>query len=388
MQSFQHITPPLRLFCGADSLVSLDRELERVGSRRAVVFCGPWAEGPLLNAVLGAIGDRCAKVFDGVVAHSPVDSVQHAASVLKSVEADAVIALGGGSSIVTARAASILLAENDEPRNLCTTRDESGKLRSPKLLAPKLPQFIVPTTPTTAMVKAGSAVFDPSTGERLALFDPKTRAHAIFVHPKLILSSPPALAINASLNTLSMAIEGLVSRSGDPLSDATLIHVLRILAEYLPRMLKDDNADARAELVLAAVMCGQGTDYTGAGITTVLGHAIGARHHLDNGVANAIVLPTVLRFNGTSAETGLRKVAAGFGISTDSEGEMLVEDVVGKIESLFSQLNVPRRLRDVGVEMGTLPEIASHAIGDWFLGGNPRSVSNESELQQILEKTW
>ena len=58
------------------------------------------------------------------------------------------------------------------------------KLHSPKLLAPKLPQFIVPTTPTTAMVKAGSAVFDPATGERLALFDPKTRAHAIFIDPR------------------------------------------------------------------------------------------------------------------------------------------------------------------------------------------------------------
>ncbi|OYD73707.1 UNVERIFIED_ORG: alcohol dehydrogenase class IV [Burkholderia sp. CF145] len=388
MESFQHITPPLRLFSGADSLTSLGRELERVGSRRAVVFCGPWAEGALLNAVLTGMGDRCAKVFDGVVAHSPIDSVQQAASVLKSVEADAVIALGGGSSIVTARAASILFAEGGEPRGLCTTRDASGKLRSPKLMEPKLPQFIVPTTPTTAMVKAGSAIFDPSTGERLALFDPKTRAHAIFIHPELIDSSPKALAVNASLNTFSMAIEGLTSRSGDPLSDASLMHVLRLVAEHLPRMKTEDSPSVRAQLVLAAVMCGQGTDYTGAGITTVLGHAIGARHHLDNGVANAIVLPAVLRFNGTSAEKGLRKVAAALGMVIDTKGEALVGDVTGKVESLFIQLDVPRKLRDVGIDQATLPEIASHAIGDWFLGGNPRPVSDESELKDILEKTW
>src|SRR5688500_15682107 len=101
MRSFQHITPPLRIFHGPDSLGMLGRELERLGSRRAVVFCGPWAEGPLLDAVQSGIGDRCAGVFKGVRAHSPLTSVEGAARELKRLEADAAIALGGGSSIVT-----------------------------------------------------------------------------------------------------------------------------------------------------------------------------------------------------------------------------------------------------------------------------------------------
>ena len=70
----------------------------------------------------------------------------------------------------------------------------------------------------------------------------------------------------------------------------------------------------RGELVLAAILCGQGTDYTGAGITTVLGHAIGARHELENGIVNAIVLPHVLRFNADAAAAGLAKVAAALGL--------------------------------------------------------------------------
>lgn len=387
MQSFQHITPPLRLFSGPDSLGSLGRELERLGRSRAVVFCGPWAEGALLNAVRAGIGDRYAGVFTGVLAHSPVASVEDAAHALKRMEADAVVALGGGSSIVTARAASILAAEEGDARSLCTTRDSSGQLRSPKLLAPKLPQFIVPTTPTTAMVKAGSAVFDPSTGERLALFDPKTRAHAIFIDPDMIQSSPRELAISASLNTFSMAVEGLTSRSGDPLADAQLMHVLRLLARHLPDMKESDEPDTRAQLLLAAVLCGQGTDHTGAGITTVLGHAIGARHHLDNGIANAIVLPHVLRFNGTTGESGLQKVAAALGLSR-VDGDLLVAAVARAVEGLFSLLGVPTQLREVGVARDTLPGIAAHAIGDWFLGGNPRRVRSEAELQQVLEEAW
>jgi alcohol dehydrogenase class IV len=387
MRSFQHTTPPLRLFSGADSLQQLGRELERLGSRRAVVFCGPWAEGPLLDSLRAALGERCAGVYLGVAAHSPVASVQEAAGELKRLQADAVIALGGGSSIVTARAASILAAENGDPRSLCTTRDADGKLRSPKLMAVKLPQIIVPTTPTTAMVKAGSALFDPATGERLALFDPKTRAQAVFIDPQMIQSSPRALVINASINTFSMAIEGLSSRSGDPLSDALLMHVLRLVAQQLPALQAADDADVRADLMVAAVLCGQGTDHTGAGITTVLGHAIGARHHIDNGLANAIVLPHMLRFNGAANEGGLQKVAAALELPR-ATGQALVTSVVAAVDALLASLGVARRLRDVGIAREGLAEIADNAIGDWFLRGNPRPVRSEAELLQVLEQAW
>jgi alcohol dehydrogenase class IV len=383
MRSFQHIAPPLRLFSGPDSLTSLGRELDRLESRRPVVFCGRWAEGPMLDAVKSGMGDRCVGVFTGVVAHSPLVSVETAAQELKRLDADAVIALGGGSSIVTARAASILLAEKRDPRSLCTSRDADGQLRSPKLLAPKLPQFIVPTTPTTAMVRAGSAIFDPATGDRLALFDPKTRAHAIFIHPDLIRSAPRQLAVSASLNTYSMAIEGLMSKSGDPIADALLMHTLRLLAQHLPSPEVGDDPDVRADLVLAAVLCGQGTEYTSAGITTVLGHAVGARFGVENGVVNAIVLPHVLRFNADAAKAGLSKIAAALGLVSDD-----VNAIADAAQRMFDAIEVPRRLRGVRVPRDVLADIASHAMGDWFLRGNPRPVRDVSELQQVLEQSW
>ncbi len=387
MPSFQHITPPLRLFSGPTSLEALGKELDRLKCRRAMIICGPWAEGPLLDAVLAGAGDRCAGVFTGVVAHSPLASVELAAQELKRLEADAAIALGGGSSIVTARAATILAAESGDARSLSTTRGADGKLHSPKLLAPKLPQLIVPTTPTTAMVKAGSAVFDPATGDRLALFDPKTRAHAIFVHPELILSSPHALAVSASLNTFAMAIEGLCSRSGDPFSDALLMHALRVTAQHLVKTTAADDANARAQLVFAAMLCGQGTDHTGAGITTVLGHAIGASHHIDNGIANGIVLPHVLRFNGTFAEAGLAKVAAALDLPRSDTASTLAA-VTDEIDRRFAELSIPHHLRGVRVPQEGLAEIADRAIGDWFLTGNPRAVKSAGELKQVLEAAW
>ena len=92
------------------------------------------------------------------------------------------------------------------------------------------------------------------------------------------------------------------------------MHAVRLLGQHLPDVARHDDAAVRGELVLAAVLCGQGTDHTGAGITTVLGHAIGARHALENGTVNAIVLPHVLRFNASAAAAGLAKVAAALGL--------------------------------------------------------------------------
>lgn len=389
MPSFQHVTPPLRLFHGENSLASLERELARLGSERAVIVCGGslQRQGVLLELVQSAMKGRCAGVFAGVRAHSPIVSVNEATAELQRLNADAVVAIGGGSAIVTARASSILLAEEGGASTLCTTQGADGKLRSPKLLAPKLPQLIIPTTPTTAIVKAGSAVFDPESGKRLALFDPKTRAQSVFIHPDLALSAPPELVASASLNTFAMAIEGLLSRSGDPLADALLMHALRLLAHHLPDQSLYVDPAVRGELMLAAVLCGQGSDYAGAGITTVLGHAIGARFDLENGVLNAIVLPHVLAFNADAAPAGMGKVASALGLGAAYAGPQLQQtlDVIGAI---FAQLGIARRLRDVGVPREALADIAQHAIGDWFLRGNPRPVRTADELMEVLDAAW
>lgn len=388
MQNFQHVTPPLRLFHGPDSLLHLGRELDRIKSQRAVIVCGDWlASSPLFERVNAALGKRCAGVYSEVLGHSPMASVEDAAQLLRRLDADAVIAVGGGSAIVTARAASILAAEGKPVSELCTVTEADGSLRSPKLSAPKLAQFIVPTTPTTATVKAGSAVFEPVSGQRLAMFDPKTRAQAVFIDPHMILSAPRGLVASAGINTLSMAIEGLTSRSQDALAQGALMQALRLLGRNLQQAAQADDAEVRGQLVLAAILCGQGTDHTAAGITTVLGHAIGARHDIENGMVNAIVLPHVLRFNAEAAAAGMADVAAALDLQR-TPGQADLCAVLDKLGAMFSALGVPQRLRDVNVPRAALPDIAGHAMGDWFLRGNPRAVHNAGELQQILEEAW
>ena len=388
MRSFKHVSPPLRLFHGPDSLISLGRELERLGARRAMIFCGSSISrnATVLDVVRSALGDRYVGAFVGVCAHSPLPSVEAGTRELRRLDADAVVALGGGSAIVTARAASLLLAENGDARVLSTSQDKNGELRSPKLLAPKLPQLIIPTTPTTAIVKAGSAVFNPATKERLALFDPKTRAHSVFIHPDAILTAPRELVVSASLDTLVLAIEGLISPRGDPISDALLMQAVRLLGLHLPLLAIDQDASVRSELMLAAMLCGQGTDYTGAGIATALGHAISAYSDADNGVIKMIVLPHVLRFNGDAARTGLTKITESSCLASPTKAPLAA--VADALRATASQLGISQRLRDAGVPREALSKIALNTMTDWWLRDNARPVRNALELQQVLEEAW
>jgi len=388
MNPFQHISAELRVFGGAQSLAQLPRELQRAGCSRAFVVCGRTvAAGELLAKTHEALGAMSAGVFDRVQAHSPVPSVEQAARALAESGADAVIAIGGGSAVVTARAASILLAEKAYVRELCTRIADDGRLHSPLLKAPKLAQFVVPTAPTTALVKAGSALHDPATGQRLALFDPKTRARAVFVHPQFLHSAPADLVRSASLNALAMAVEGLESESATPLSDASLMHALRLLSAHLPHAEVDPaNVDARCQLVMAAILCGQGTDRAGGGILSVLGHAIGPRSKVANGIVNAVLLPHTMRFNARVTGARLGKVSEALGLHVRSGREL--EDAGRALDALLSKLAIPRRLMDTGLSREAFSEVVQEALRDWFLQRNPRPVEGEQELLALLESAW
>jgi alcohol dehydrogenase class IV len=386
VRKFQHVETPLRIFAGPDSLLTINRELARLGASRAVILCGAsLGRSPLLDLVRAGAGDRLAGVYAAVRTHTPHTGVLDAAEALRRLNADAVIALGGGSAVVTARAASIYLAEGADLDAMATWRDDQGRSHSPRLEAPKIPQLIVPSTPNTAIVKAGSAVFDEAAGRRKALFDHKTRAQAVFLHPDLLMSAPPQLVLSASYDTLALAVEGLLSKSGDALSDASLMHATRLLLDLLPKVATpEDDADLRAELTMAAILAARGTDYTGAGATTVLGHAIGANHDVENGVAKTVVMQHVLRYNAEHAKRGLAKLATALGVSSADP----VEPVIASINALFRTLRTPQTLRDLGIPRDALESIALRGMEDWFLTTNPRPIIDASQLMDILSAAW
>lgn len=380
-----------RIYSGEGSVQHLKAEVRRAGAVRAAVICGRSisAHPSALALVRETLGETLVGAFDGVQAHSPAESVMKAADWLRDRQADAIVALGGGSAIVTARAASIVLAEGKRPQQLATHRDECGRLVSPKLLAEKMPVFVIPTTPTTATPKAGSAVHDEQTGERLAMFDPKTRARCIIVEPALLATAPGDLFLSASLNTLAMAISGLEADHDNDLSEALLRHAIELVATHLPNLPADDESAAiRQRLVHASILCGQGTDLTGGGLVTAVSHSLGPESNAANGIVNAILLPHAMRFNSRAVPSHrYERIVAPLRAWTSPSERDPAQAAAQAVEALLRALGAPASLSGIGIRAERFGSIAAHAMNDWSLRSNPRTVS-EADIVALLHAAW
>jgi alcohol dehydrogenase class IV len=378
--AYQHVSPELRVYHGEDSLVALKRELDRAGCRRVGVICGRTiGRSAELKQLVELLGSTLAGVSMSAREHSPVASVEEAAHAFAEWDVDGIVAVGGGSAVVTARAASILLGEKRPIAELATRRLPDGTFDSPRLNAPKVPVYAVPTTPSTAFAKAGTAVHSAD-GARLAMFDPKTRAKAIFIHPAFVRTAPQELLRSAALNAFTNAVEALESPKCDPFSEAFLMQALRLIRVGLVAGAEDNDTPER--LVVAALLCGRGTEQGGTGLTSVLAHAIGARAHVANGIVGAVVLPHTMRYN--APVTGVRAPALFEALSAHA-GDGAPSDAVA---SLLARLPVPRTLREVGIGRSDLMPIAEAAMGDWFISRNARPVKDVASLMGVLEAAF
>lgn len=391
MNYIRHQIPEIRVFDGEGCFEALSAELQRLGCQRAVIVCGrSLGNNPqMLAPIRQHLGERLAGICTDVQPHSPLAAVQAVAQYLRSTRADGVVAVGGGSAIVTARAASILYAEEQQDiSKLCTQQMPDGSLYSPRLLAKKIPQIIVPTTPTTAISKAGSAVLDKADGSRRALFDPKTRARSVFIHPGFVASAPWALVQSAAFNALALAVEGLLSKAENPMSDAALMHAIGGIYHVLKASAGMASETSRRELIYFAILAGQGTDHTGAGMCIPMGHAISSMFSVDNGIANAIMMPHVLRFNAGAAQHGIEKLALALRAGSRDTSIALVSAVAEKLHGLAAAIQYPLRLRDVGIGLDRLPDIAAVAIQDWYIKNNPIRIDDSDQIGGVLRAAW
>jgi alcohol dehydrogenase class IV len=386
--AFRHPTPSFRVFAGSSALASLGRELQRRRVSRVMVVTDPAlvAEGSALAAVEAALGDALVARFDEVAQHSPIPSVLAAVDMMSAGTVDGIVVVGGGSAIVTARAASIIHAEKRDVRELCTQRDESGRLVSPRLGAPKVPTWVVPTTPTAAYAKAGAAVQDPQTGERLALFDPAARAQGVFFDPLAASTAPTGLVQSSSLNAFAMAVESLQANTHNPIADALLTHTITLIDENLPAALDDpSDQDARLRLMTAALLAGQGTDAVGGGLAQALAHSIGPRSRAANGIVEAVLLPHTIRFNDVQDSLRIDRIAAALG--SRQAGQHSVAAVADLVAGRLVDLQSPLRLRDIVERRSDLDEAAEHAMNDWAITQVPRPVTL-ADVHRLLDAAW
>jgi alcohol dehydrogenase class IV len=208
--------------------------------------------------------------------------------------------------------------------------------------------------------------------------------------PQLTLDLPPALTASTGINALAHCIEALYSKTRNPLSTAAAASAVKHIHNALLNCYQDGkNLEMRTEMLLGAHLAGLSLTSVSMGLHHGLCHVLGGSANIPHGIANSIILPHAIRFNADVTAAQLIPAAEGFEIPVDRIDPMVaVEALVQKFFHLIHQMNLPQRLRDVGVVESDLSRLAQIAFQNRTIQNNPKPVTDITQLEQLLRDAW
>ncbi len=382
---------------GSGCLSNLAAELEKRDLRRAVIVTGNSLAGrtDLVDKVVAATGGRCAGVFHDTVQHVPRKTVIAAAAFARAKKADAVISFGGGTPNDTAKAVTICLAEDiDEPRGLddyMIRFTYPDKVEMPGLTGDPIPMFAVPTTLSAGEFTYFVGITDEDRKVKDLYVDPRITAKAVILDPALTLETPERLWLGTGMRAVDHCIEALCSRTAQPFTDALAHRALAMLVRYLRETRRDGGDEAaRGQCMVAAWMSVCGLANVILGLSHGIGHQLGARCNVPHGETSAVMMHHVMTFNRpvTATRQAWTAEAMGLDIAGLSEEEAAAAAADEVLKLVRDDLSLPWRLRDVGVGEADFPGIAADALQDVIVAGNPRQVTSEDQVIELLRTAW
>jgi alcohol dehydrogenase class IV len=381
--SFLHFSPTKVVF-GAKSLAELPSEVDGLGVDRVLVVTDQVlaTKTDLVDRVKKALGRRFAGLYADVTPDSSVALVDQGASVAKELGATGIVSIGGGSSIDTAKAIAIVHTLGG------SLRDHQG---FQGMTRPTTPHVAIPTTAGTGSeVTKVSVIKDEDAKQKLLFGDFHLYPRVAILDPELTFGMPPAITAGTGLDALTHAIEALHAMQAEPIADALALHAIRLIARHLPAAMKSPaSVIDRGQMLLAATLAGIAFDNAQVGLVHAIAHTVGARHKVHHGLANAIALPHVMRFNADVASEAYREAGTALGVETSglSDAEA-VDRIATRIGSLVKEVGLPTRYREVGVPEADLPNIAEISLSDGAIVYNPKPVTEAGEVLGVLRAAY
>jgi alcohol dehydrogenase class IV len=391
-----------RLYCGRQVIEQdLLQAVERAGAKRAFVVCSRSVNRrtDIVRRIEAVLGDRYAGVYDGIEKDSTFASARNATQAARECAADLLIAVGGGSVIVATRAVAIFLAEPGDPFQIMTQYPEGKPAYSPRLLAPKPPIINIPTTPTSAMNRAGTGLKNPDIDHRMEYFDPKTRPQAILLDEDALLSAPPDL-IRSTATTVFASLVGAMAQLGmNPLAEGDRNHAFRLAHRAYPRLVDElDNPSLRTDLCIAAFLQdraeddGSRRDRGGAfSGNYAVSTALHVRYpHVGQGESTSVVHAAKIRLSDTVDARSARQVAEALEVWRDEmNGRSAALAVADTLESLYTRVGVPTRLRQLDIPREELRDIANETVKNFNANAGVRSAEEQiDEAMRLLEAAY
>ena len=402
-QTFRAAGYPWRLYCGAGVIEAhLGEALDRVGAKRAFIVCSPSVHKHtnLVVRVTQSLGERCAGYFDGIEKDSNYASVVAAKAAATAAGADLLIGLGGGSVIVANRAVAIFMGESADPFEIMTQYPEGRPAFSPRLLAPKLPIINIPTTPTSAMNRAGTGLKNADLDHRMEYFDPKTRPSAVFLDDDALLTSPPGLLCSTA-TTVFAGLVGTMSQiaEANPLVEADHRQAFRLASDaYRCLAAVSRTAGPRRALALAAFLQNRAEDDGGRVVRRgaysgnyAVSTALHLRHpHVGQGESISAIHTTRMRLEDAPDPQGTRDLAEALGIGVSNMTiDTLRNAIADHIDAIYAQVGMPTRLRALDIPRDDLEHIARQTVKNFNANAGVRSAAQqENEALRLLQAAW
>ena len=311
-------------------------------------------------------------VFDGVKPNPTVENVQEGLTMAKMNSVDAIVAIGGGSPMDTAKAIGIIM-----------TNPEFSDVVSLDGVAPtknkSLPLIALPTTAgTAAEVTINYVITDEKRTKKMVCVDPHDIPIVAIIDPDLMQKMPQSLAASTGMDALTHAMEGYITKAGWLIPDMFHINAMALIYKNLEKAANEKDINAVEKMGYAQYIAGMGFSNVGLGIVHSMAHSLGAYFDTPHGVANALLLPHVLKFNGSVCPELFRNMGNAFGIDmANTTDEEAVNKVVDAVRELSVKLNIPQTLKEIGVTEEMIPTLAKQAINDACTPGNPREVTVE-----------
>lgn len=350
---------------GRRAMIISDSDLVRLGTVKKVTEVLEQAALPYV-------------VFDQVAPNPTVAVVNEAFQKYQSQNCDYLIGIGGGSSLDVAKAVSILATNGGRIEEYNGT--DKSRLAGAPLVA-------VNTTAGSGSEATRAYVITNETQKiKMLMVDEHCLAYLAVNDPELMIDMPPALTAATGMDALTHAIEAYVSQSRFPYTDALALEAIRLISSSLRRAVEDGrNIDARTDMCWAEYMAGLAFSNAGLGMVHAMAHQLGGFYNTPHGVANAILLPYVMRFNLPCSKSRYGNIATAFGVKTAGMSvDQAAQTAIVQVEKLAAAIKIPR-LKETAFRPEDVAKLSIHAMEDTAMPENPRQASISDVKAVFLE---
>lgn len=361
-------------YFGAGARKELPEVLNRMGLKKALVCSDKGlikvGTTKMVTDVLDGISFPY-EIYSEIKPNPTVTNVKQGVEAFKASGADCIIAIGGGSSMDTAKGIGIV-ANNPEFADIVSLEGCAPTKNK------SVPIIALPTTAGTgAEVTINYVIIDEERQAKMVCVDPNDIPAVAIVDPELMYSLPKGLTAATGMDALTHAIEGYITKGAWIMSDMYELQAIKMIAENLPIAVEEpQNPVGREGMALAQYIAAQAFSNVGLGLVHGMAHPMGSLHDVPHGVANALLLPTVMEFNMPTRIEKYGIIAQHMGVdTTDMSAEEAAQAAVDAVRALSVKVGIPQHLSDLGITEEHIPALAEQALADVCTPGNPREVT-------------